>query len=207
MQLFLDKEGSIPIGKQIEAQILALIEMGELVEGERLPTVKELAASIKLNYNTVAAVYRALEREGYLEQNRRAGTKVATNLPQNAERALSSHLGAAFAKRLNALGLDPGEAIKLVVAHASLRSERQPLQVAVLGETPLEAARASERTQAMLGEHVRCVAQLPDAYVSTDYHLTVIDPALVRNLTASLKMTTLEPYPDHYGPDFPAGAD
>ena len=207
MQLSIDKDTPISVSEQVKVQILTLIESGRLAEGERLPTVKELADSLNLNYNTVAAVYRALEREGYLEQNRRAGTKVASNPPQNTERSLSSHLGAAFAERLNALGLDPGEAIKLVAAHASLRSEQQPLQVAVLGETPLEAARAGERTQAILGEGVRCIPQLPDAYVSTDYHLTVIDPALIRKLTADPKMTVLEPYPEHYGPDFPAGAD
>lgn len=205
MNIILSRNTSIPLNEQLRSQIEVLIDTGKLNEGEQLPTVKELAKSLNLNYNTVAATYRALERDGYLEQNRRAGTKVATNPPKNTEQALAAHLSAAFAERLTTLGLDLNETIKLVAAHASLRREQQPLQVAVLGQTPLEAARASERTQAILGEQVRCVPQLPETYQSTDYHLTVINPALITKLTASPKVT-LEP-PDYYGPDFPAGAD
>jgi len=51
---------------QLAEQIKRAIAVGALAPGERLPTVKGLAHDLKLNANTVARVYRDLEREGVI---------------------------------------------------------------------------------------------------------------------------------------------
>ena len=65
---------------------------GELLPGERLPTVRALAADAALAPNTVARAYRELEAAGYLEGRGRAGTFVVEEPPPatgDAEAALA----------------------------------------------------------------------------------------------------------------------
>lgn len=59
-----DPHGGVPIYLQLAEQIKRAIAVGALAPGERLPTVKALAHELKVNPNTVARVYRDLEREG-----------------------------------------------------------------------------------------------------------------------------------------------
>src|SRR5918992_3276517 len=67
----------IPIATQIRDQIVAAISVGDLRSGDRLPTIRELAAFLSINRNTVAQVYRLLEAEGYLTTRAGGGTTVA----------------------------------------------------------------------------------------------------------------------------------
>jgi GntR family transcriptional regulator len=202
MKLRLDKNSFMPINEQVSKQIKVKIEQREWSPGTLLPTVKELARSLKLNYNTVAAIYRGLEREGYLVQNRRAGTRVADSPPQNRH-PLEQHLASEFAQRLQSLQLDPEETLKLTLAQAALGTAK-PLRVAVIAQRPLEASQLAEQYQALLGASYRCVANTPESYESSDYALTLIDPALITTLQA-----VLEPphYEASYSASFPAGAD
>jgi GntR family transcriptional regulator len=61
-----DPHGGAPLYVQLAEQIKRAIAVGALTPGERLPTVKGLAHDLKLNANTVARVYRDLEREGVI---------------------------------------------------------------------------------------------------------------------------------------------
>ena len=72
----LDASDSSPIYIQIERAIRAAIATGRLVKGTQLPTVRQLAIELRINANTVARVYSALEREGLLETRRGVGTFV-----------------------------------------------------------------------------------------------------------------------------------
>jgi DNA-binding transcriptional regulator YhcF (GntR family) len=202
MNFHLEKTSIIPPNEQISKQIKLKIEQGDWPSGMLLPTVKELAKSLKLNYNTVAAIYRGLEREGYLVQNRRAGTRVADDPPKNTN-LLEQHLAAEFAQRLRDLHLDPEETLKLTLAQAALGMAK-PLRVAVIAQRPLEASQLAERYQALLGNSYRCVANTAESYRSSDYALTLIDPSLV----ATLQSVLIPPrYESIYSPSFPAGAD
>jgi len=61
-----DPHGGAPLYVQLAEQIKRAIAVGALSPGERLPTVKGLALDLKLNANTVARVYRDLERDGVI---------------------------------------------------------------------------------------------------------------------------------------------
>ena len=206
MEINPESDSPLPVGEQIQAQIRLLIHSDVLTADTLLPTVKELAASLKLNYNTVAAAYRALERAGYLVQNRRAGTRVAPNPPKAIRETLSSYLSASFAAQLTANGLDVNEALHQVAAHAAQQATSSPLKVAVLGRSPIEAAQAAERSQAVLGDGFRCIPMTPSSYTSLEYHLTLIDPPLAPALRSSANVIPREVGPG-YSSDFPAGAD
>jgi len=77
MKLNLDPESSVPIYIQIEDSIHSLIAAGQIQPGEQLPTIRELAADIRVNLNTVARAYFELDKEGVISTQRGKGTFVS----------------------------------------------------------------------------------------------------------------------------------
>lgn len=55
-----------PIWLQIKEDLCRLILSGVLQEGERLPSVRELAGQLAINPNTIQRAYRELEQEGFI---------------------------------------------------------------------------------------------------------------------------------------------
>ena len=74
-----DPHGGTPLYLQLTEQIKRAIAVGALSPGERLPTVKGLAHDLKLNANTVARVYRDLERDGVIATAPGRGSFVSQN--------------------------------------------------------------------------------------------------------------------------------
>jgi GntR family transcriptional regulator len=64
----------MPLYAQLERAIRLGISMGRLRPDTQLPTVRQLAVDLSINSNTVAKVYRDLERSGILETRRGIGT-------------------------------------------------------------------------------------------------------------------------------------
>lgn len=59
----IDQHSRVPIYEQLRQQVLRLAALGLLDEGELLPSVRQLAADLGINPNTVQKAYRELERE------------------------------------------------------------------------------------------------------------------------------------------------
>jgi DNA-binding transcriptional regulator YhcF (GntR family) len=76
-----DTTSPVPPYEQIRAQLANLIGSGRLAEGERLPTVRQLAADLGLAAGTVARAYRELEAASLIRTRRGAGTRVAPPPP------------------------------------------------------------------------------------------------------------------------------
>ena len=55
-----------PIYEQIKEGIGRLILTGVLGQGEKLPSVRELAGQLAINPNTIQRAYRELESEGFI---------------------------------------------------------------------------------------------------------------------------------------------
>lgn len=85
------------LGEQIRAEIREAIARGEVRPGESLPTVRQLAADLGINLNTVARAYRLLESEGLVTTIRGRGTIVrsAVESPSIAERSQKDRIGRA----------------------------------------------------------------------------------------------------------------
>ena len=62
--LQIDPASDRPPFEQVRVGIIELIESGELLSGERLPTVRALASRLGVAANTVARSYRELEAAG-----------------------------------------------------------------------------------------------------------------------------------------------
>lgn len=77
MIISLDTGSSIPIYVQLRNQIVTGIGRGELKEGERLPTVRQLAEDAGVNTMTVNKTYQLLKMEGFITIDRRRGATVS----------------------------------------------------------------------------------------------------------------------------------
>lgn len=70
-----------PFYLQIESQLKHAIAAGALKQGDALPSVRKLAADLRINPNTVARAYQNLERDGIVSSIPGGGTYVADNVP------------------------------------------------------------------------------------------------------------------------------
>ncbi len=99
-----------PVYRQILNQLRSLCVEGRLPPGEKLPSVRDLARSLGVHFNTVAEAYRLLGEEGWLAVEHGRGARVAdrqvpmtpTAATQAEQRSRLRHLIA----ELRAKGLD-----------------------------------------------------------------------------------------------------
>ena len=82
MDLQLDPASSVPIYAQIVDQVRALVATRAFRPGDKLPSVRELAASLRVNRNTAAKAYQALEADGIVETRAGQGCFVADGGPR-----------------------------------------------------------------------------------------------------------------------------
>jgi GntR family transcriptional regulator len=72
----LDFRSHIPIYVQIVDRVEHLIATGALEPGDQLPTVRQLAAELRVNFNTIARAYRILDENGVISTQQGRGTYV-----------------------------------------------------------------------------------------------------------------------------------
>ncbi len=74
MKINVDLTDHVPIYIQLMNQIKHMIATGELEPGDQLPTVRQLAADLRINFNTVARAYRLLDEESIISTQHGRGT-------------------------------------------------------------------------------------------------------------------------------------
>lgn len=72
----LDPALPTPLYAQLAERLRAAIAAGELAPGEALPSVRQLAATLRMNPGTVVQAYRDLEAAGLVELRQGSGTYV-----------------------------------------------------------------------------------------------------------------------------------
>ncbi|MFJ3224370.1 GntR family transcriptional regulator [Streptomyces sp. NPDC086783] len=103
-----DTTSQVPPYAQIRAQLGALILTGRLAEGDRLPTVRQLATDLGLAPGTVARAYRELEAAELIRTRRGAGSRVAAppSGPASPYASQLATLARDFTSAARALGAD-----------------------------------------------------------------------------------------------------
>jgi GntR family transcriptional regulator len=117
MIISIDPADPRPIYVQITDEVRRGIVLGALGPDDPLPSVRQLAAELRVNPNTVQQAYRELEREKIVYVRRGQGTFIAADAasPPDAERR---HLTEALARRIlqeaYRQGLEPAELIDTI---------------------------------------------------------------------------------------------
>jgi GntR family transcriptional regulator len=75
-KIALDFRSPEPIYLQIARQVEQLVAKGELKLGDQLPTVRELATELRINFNTVGRAYRVLDETRLISTQRGRGTYI-----------------------------------------------------------------------------------------------------------------------------------
>lgn len=114
----LDFRSNEPLYLQIARQIESMVASGELHQGDQLPTVRELATELRINFNTVARAYRLLDERRLISTQRGRGTYIweePTEDTMNQLRQMSlEELAGKFLKEAERLGYSPAETIVLL---------------------------------------------------------------------------------------------
>ena len=72
----LDFRSGIPATVQLFTQVQQAIANGDLVTGDQLPTVRQLASDLRVNFNTIARAYRMLDEAGLISTQQGRGTYI-----------------------------------------------------------------------------------------------------------------------------------
>ena len=75
---------AVPVYRQIAEQIRERVESGSLTPGDRLPAIRDLAAALGVNRDTVALAYEELAAQGVVESQVGRGTFVRGLRPREA---------------------------------------------------------------------------------------------------------------------------
>lgn len=88
----LDFEAKEPIYTQLIQQIISGIAKKELFPGERLPSVRTLAADIGINLHTVNKAYQQLKQEGFILIHRQRGVVINPDGIPKADEIFKNYL-------------------------------------------------------------------------------------------------------------------
>lgn len=86
----IDTRSGVPPYRQLVQQVHQALRLGLLVEGDQLPTVKEVVAQVAINPNTVLKAYRDLEHQGLAAGRPGVGTFITRSL---ADGSVAAHKG------------------------------------------------------------------------------------------------------------------
>jgi GntR family transcriptional regulator len=113
----LNPHNGVPLFEQIVRQVKFAIASKQLLPGDRVPSVRDLATQIAVNPNTVAKAYRDLTTEGVLNTLRGEGLEVTSTAPAycktERQRLISERLTHVLEEALQS-GLSPKDIKQLV---------------------------------------------------------------------------------------------
>ena len=109
--------GDRPVYQQIMETLRGAIVKGELTPGQKVPSVRDLAADAQVNPNTMQRALTELEREGLLVGGGTSGRTVTTNkeiLSAMRDRILAE-LARECAEKFLTFGITPTQAAQLLL--------------------------------------------------------------------------------------------
>lgn len=77
LELVITNSSDLPIYEQIASQLRDAILMGELAQGEKLPSIRALANDLRVSVITTKRAYTDLEAQGFIETVTGKGSFVA----------------------------------------------------------------------------------------------------------------------------------
>ena len=117
-KLTLDFRSPEPIYLQLARQIEQMVARGELKLGDQLPTVRELATELSINFNTVGRAYRVLDDTHLISTQRGRGTYIweepTEETLQQLKKKNLEELTLSYVREVIRLGYNPDDALEEV---------------------------------------------------------------------------------------------
>jgi len=106
----------VPIYTQIMDLLKRDIINKKILEGQKLPSVREISSKLRVNPNTVQRAYQELEREGITYTLRGTGTFVKEdfNMISELKKEMAKEVIVSFISGMKDLGFDSKEIINIV---------------------------------------------------------------------------------------------
>jgi GntR family transcriptional regulator len=137
----LDFRSGQPLTVQIVEQVRQMVARGELHQGDQLPTVRQLATELRINFNTVARAYRILDELRLISTQRGRGTYIWEEPSEETVNALREEqldlLAKQFVQGALDLGFQPDQVQAIV--------EKQLAQAAEVAEEEFSAPEAGSK--------------------------------------------------------------
>ena len=115
-KITLDFRSDEPIYLQIARQVEQLVTQGELKLGDQLPTVRELATELRINFNTVARAYHMLDETRLISTQRGRGTYIweepTEETMKQLQRKSLEELSKKYLDEINQLGYTLDDAVE-----------------------------------------------------------------------------------------------
>lgn len=203
----LDKQVDLSFYDQIKGQLLSAIYCGKIKEGERLPSIRELAEDLEVNYKTIRKIYVRLSEENYIEIVKGSGAflhkrKGGNDYEEMRKSAIFKLLKEVSGRAKN-LGLQPERFLRLFESYVA-RTNLRKLSLAIV-DHPEEALIFARELAMRLGVDASPVPleQEPgpseaQALERSDYLLTTSwHMEEVSELAQGLGKTVMEIKPSH----------
>jgi len=175
-ELDVERDSDVPISTQIFWQLAYQIDSGRLLPGARLAPVRELGAALRVNPNTIRAVYRRLADAGYVTSRHGAGTHVADRPPQRRGAEALAGIVAEMFRRAAQAGFSADEVAAAAFAAATER-KRPGARVQVLfaectnADAGYDAARLVDAFPGQIDAEGTLLDDLPDRLDRFHYDL------------------------------------
>jgi GntR family transcriptional regulator len=128
-KLQINFRSGVPIYAQIVEQIQEKLIAGEINAGDQLPTVRQMAQQLNVNFNTVARAYRLLDEGGLISTQQGRGTYIMEIPSRDHKLTLRKEVLEGMTRRYlmeaDRLGFDPDQVSELV--HQMLDDWREGL--------------------------------------------------------------------------------
>jgi DNA-binding transcriptional regulator YhcF (GntR family) len=174
--LDVERDSDVPISTQIYWQLAYQIDSGRLLPGARLAPVRELGAALRVNPNTIRAVYRRLADAGYVTSRHGAGTHVSDRPPQKRGAEALAGIVAEMFRRAAQAGFGADEVAAAAFAAATERKRPGP-KVQVLfaectnADAGYDAARLGDAFPELIDVEGALLDDLPDRLDRFHYDL------------------------------------
>ena len=130
-------ESGVPIYMQLVDRIKQMVVSGHLQPGQQLPTIRQLATDLRVNYNTVGRAYLILDQEGVISTQQGRGTYIASRLGEGQVQKL----------RMGKLRSMFGHAIREAHVLGYSRQEIEQIVEEQLAESPFGGDEADREPQ------------------------------------------------------------
>ena len=174
--LDVERDSDVPISTQIYWQLAYQIDSGRLLPGARLLPVRELGAALRVNPNTIRAVYRRLSDGGYVTSRHGAGTHVAARPPQRRGAEALAGVVSELLRRAAHAGFTADEVAAATFAAASERKRPGPLVRVLYAECTnadagFDAERLTDEFPGLIEAEGALLDDLPDRLDRFHYDL------------------------------------